>query len=158
VNEKEISNDAVFSGHECRTLFFAFIIRGAFIIPLSKKKRLPFSKRVKKRLFFCFFFLSLSLSLLCSTRLSRYAIALERKQKEREKRKNEKTLDLKRDGCIPYGFKVYVDERSHLFEYNFQTHLHSFQRACGDIYYTRTHTHTHQREGERINDARVIDR
>lgn len=79
-----------------------------------------------------------------------YVIALERKQKETEKRKNEKTLDLKRDGCIPYVFKVYVDERSHLFEYNFQTHLHSFQRACGDIYYTHT-----PREGERIHDARV---
>ena len=75
-------------------------------------------------------------------------------RKETEKRKNEKTLDLKRDGCLPYVFKVYVNERSLPFEYNFQIHLHSFQRACGDISYI----HTHQREGERINDARVIHR
>ena len=63
-----------------------------------------FKKSEKKGV--CFLFLS----------LCRYAIALERKQKETEKRKNEKTLDLKGDGCIPYVFKVYVDERSQLFE------------------------------------------
>ena len=92
------------------------------------------SKKSEKKVVF-FLFLSLSLSPLRSTRLgSLYAIALERKQKETEKRKNEKTLDLKRDGCIPYGFKVYVDKTNDLICLNnFQTHLHSFQRACGDI-------------------------
>ena len=72
-----------------------------------------FKKSEKKVVVFVF---SLSLSLCCVPLDCRYAIALERKQKETEKRKNEKTLDLKGDGCIPYGFKVYVDERSHLFE------------------------------------------
>ena len=73
-----------------------------------------FKKSEKKGV--CFLFLSLSLC--CVPLDCRYAIALERKQKETEKRKNEKTLDLKGDGCILYGFKVYVDERSrsHLFE------------------------------------------
>ena len=65
---------------------------------------------------------------------------------------------MKLDGCIPYGFKVYVDKTNDLIVClnNFQTLLHSFQRACGDTEYT--HTHTHQREGERIHDARVIHR
>ena len=94
-----------------------------------------FYKKSEKKvvIFFCFA-LSLSLSLCCVPLDCRYAIALERKQKETEKRKNEKTLDLKRDGCIPYGFKVYVDKTNDLICLNnFQTHLHSFQRACGDI-------------------------
>ena len=91
-----------------------------------------FYKKSEKKV--VYFFVSLSLSLCCVPLDCRYAIALERKQKETEKRKNEKTLDLKRDGCIPYGFKVYVDKTNDLICLNnFQTHLHSFQRACGDI-------------------------
>ena len=109
--------------------------REEFIPPLKTKKS------EKKVVYIFCFSLSLSLSLLCSTvDCFRYVIALERKQKETEKRKNEKTLDLKRDGCIPYGFKVYVDKTNDLIVClnNFQTHLHSFQRACGDIEYTHT--------------------
>ena len=58
---------------------------------------------------------------------------------------------MKRDGCIPYVFKVYVDKTNDLICLNIIFKYITLSSARAVIY----STHTHQREGERINDARV---
>ena len=75
-------------------------------------------------------------------------------QSARKAQKNEKTKKLSffAGGTVCHTcLKVYVDETNdHPFEYNFQTLFFTLSSAHGG-----DSIHTHEREGERINDARV---